>query len=225
MDPKHGNHHWLGSLLLLLAGALALALALPGNAPLSGLTPLQGTAALLTSACILLLPDMHHIRHPLGLSLLGGSGTLLLLVWISPMAMFSPVTLKLSVGVAAILFALNGINRLLARAGMTPAAAAWWVMLGTFLSATSPLWLAPLLDQLQIARPLIDLLIGLNPLTWLAVLAEQDYLRSEWFYRNSPLGGMRYDYPTPLGIFLGCLVIGGLSFVRPPQRLIDNPRT
>ena len=33
--------------------------------------------------------------------------------------------------------------------------------------------------------------------SYLATLAEIDYLRSDWFYRHTPYGGLRYDYPEP----------------------------
>jgi len=70
------------------------------------------------------------------------------------------------------------------------------------LTATAPLWMAPLAEQLPAISSTI---VNISPLTYLAVISDYDFLRSAWFYRHTPLGGLRYTYLTPYlftGIYL-----------------------
>ena len=39
-----------------------------------------------------------------------------------------------------------------------------------------------------------NLIIGISPLSALAVSLDLDYLRSNWFYQHSVLGSLRYEY-------------------------------
>jgi hypothetical protein len=56
-------------------------------------------------------------------------------------------------------------------------------------------------------RPLLNTLISLSPLTYLSTLAGADYLRSDWFYRHTPYGGLRYDYPQPVYVTSVCILL------------------
>ncbi len=65
----------------------------------------------------------------------------------------------------------------------------------TLLASAAPLWLAPLVEQVP---AMTSAVVNISPLTYLAVISDYDFLRSAWFYRHTPLGGLRYNYPTPL---------------------------
>jgi len=58
----------------------------------------------------------------------------------------------------------------------------------------TPVWLAPLAEQAGIWPGAPDLIIGVSPLSALAVSLDFDYLRSNWFYQYSVLGSLRYEY-------------------------------
>ncbi|GMQ87102.1 MAG: hypothetical protein BMS9Abin08_0300 [Gammaproteobacteria bacterium] len=73
------------------------------------------------------------------------------------------------------------------------------VFAATMLAAAAPLWLAPLAEQVP---AMTNAVVDISPLTYLAVISDYDFLRSAWFYRHTPLGGLRYDYPAPL-LFTG----------------------
>ncbi len=57
-----------------------------------------------------------------------------------------------------------------------------------------PIWLGPLAEQTGNSPGLTNLIVGASPLSALAVSLDIDYLRTSWFYKNSVLGSLRYDY-------------------------------
>lgn len=66
---------------------------------------------------------------------------------------------------------------------------------------------APWLELAGNPPRLTDAIVAASPLTAIAVALEFDYLRSPWFYANSALGSLRYDYP---GWLAGCLLLACL---------------
>jgi len=67
-----------------------------------------------------------------------------------------------------------------------------FVVLAILLAA--PVWLAPLAEQAGTWPGMPNLIIGISPLSALAVSLDLDYLRSNWFYQHSVLGSLRYEY-------------------------------
>jgi hypothetical protein len=75
-------------------------------------------------------------------------------------------------------------------AGRTSAIAL--VLLGSL-----PLWLGPMSELLSDRFAwAIDTVIGVSPLTHLAVASGNDLLRNQWFYQHSNLAGLQFSYPT-----------------------------
>ena len=70
-----------------------------------------------------------------------------------------------------------------------------------------PIWAGPLVELSGNPGWLNRLVLWSSPLTPLAVAIDLDYLRTAWFYRNSALGSMRYEYP---GLVASCLVLSVL---------------
>lgn len=68
------------------------------------------------------------------------------------------------------------------------------------VSLAAPLWASPLIVMFGSSKWFVDALVALCPVSYLASLADIDYLRGDWFYRNTPYGGLRYDYPDPLAL-------------------------
>jgi len=75
----------------------------------------------------------------------------------------------------------------------------------------APVWLGPVLlflpDDLwrgtswPVSQWLASSILMLSPLTFLSLLIDTDFLRIDWFYQNTPFGGMRFSYP-PIALFV-----------------------
>jgi NADH:ubiquinone oxidoreductase subunit 6 (subunit J) len=63
------------------------------------------------------------------------------------------------------------------------------------LAATATLWLGPIAERFAATDGLASAVVAASPLTYLAVLADFDYLRATWFYEHTALGSLRYEYP------------------------------
>jgi hypothetical protein len=70
------------------------------------------------------------------------------------------------------------------------------LLVAASLITSTPLWLGPFVDVFQSGEDVINGIIMTTPLTHFCVAAEYDYLRSEWFYRNSPFGSLPFIYPS-----------------------------
>jgi hypothetical protein len=68
---------------------------------------------------------------------------------------------------------------------------------------TLPIWLGPWIDSYPLSQTVVDLIISASPLTHLTIMAEFDYLRSQWFYQHTPYGAIQFGYPTKLGSTVG----------------------
>ena len=78
-----------------------------------------------------------------------------------------------------------------------PAAAAAIVLA---LLGSVPLWLGPAGELLARRHPwIIDAVIGVSPLTHLAVASGNDLLRNPWFYQHSNLAALQFSYPSLAG--------------------------
>ncbi len=64
--------------------------------------------------------------------------------------------------------------------------------------ATLPLWISPWAELIAQNATAFSVSLWCSPLTYFATFLDYDYLRGEWFYRNTPYGMMRYDYPHSL---------------------------
>lgn len=64
------------------------------------------------------------------------------------------------------------------------------------LALSMPLWLGPLAELRGSRSELGAWIVTLSPLSHLASAAGCDYLRTDWFYRHSVLGSLRFEYPT-----------------------------
>ena len=53
---------------------------------------------------------------------------------------------------------------------------------------------------------LVDSIIAVSPVSYLAGIMDFDFLRSSWFYQHTPFSGLRFNYPDT-GIVTVCYVI------------------
>jgi hypothetical protein len=175
-----------------------------------GLAPLTDRAAALTATCLLLVPLVlnQRARQSVGLLLIALAGGLAALALPFLLGRPDPGVDQLLAGtfmVAALTFLIAAMARLLLPLAGDPSSALGWVLVAALVLAAAPLWLAEPLDQ---GAPIANLLIAVNPLTALGLCGSIDYPRHDWFYRHSPLGGLRYVYPSPLFLFLSYLLAG-----------------
>jgi hypothetical protein len=211
---------------ILVVGALAQA---------SGLVVAQGARGGVASLCfaalvvllgVLLDPRLdpvsaesphatQELRHALQWSAaLGATAGLLVVLNGTAGAQFS-IALRLAVGTAVLSFTLAELARLLVRATGVSTRPRLWIVAGLAACAAAPLWLGPLAERLGAAPGLVNSIVAASPITYLAVLADTDYLRAQWFYSHSPMGSLRFDYPgrivsTGTWMLVGVLLAAGV---------------
>lgn len=91
------------------------------------------------------------------------------------------------------------------------------VAVAVLLAGALPLWLGPVGELLSVREPwLIDAVVGISPLTHLAVASDNDLLRNEWLYQYSNLASLPVSYPglaTVAGSYAAtCLVLAALAW-------------
>lgn len=73
-----------------------------------------------------------------------------------------------------------------------------------------PLWLGPAAELLSVRfAGVIEVVIGISPLTHLAVASGNDLLRNQWFYQHANLANLQFSYPglARLVLAYGALVL------------------
>ncbi|MDX2475797.1 MAG: hypothetical protein QNL05_00350 [Gammaproteobacteria bacterium] len=81
------------------------------------------------------------------------------------------------------------------------------ILLFTVFIISTPIWLGPLVDIYQPGDSTTNGIIAITPLTHFSVAAGYDYLRSEWFYQNTPFGSLPFSYPSLIHITAGYLLL------------------
>jgi diacylglycerol kinase len=90
---------------------------------------------------------------------------------------------------------------------------------GLALLGAVPLWLGPVADLLSARHDgLVDAIVGISPLTHLAVASGNDLLRNDWLYEHANLAALPVAYPgvQALAGCYGalCLVLGLVTLMR-----------
>ncbi len=77
-----------------------------------------------------------------------------------------------------------------------------------------PLWAGPTAELLSSPHAgVLDAVVGASPLTHLAVVGGNDFLRNEWFYSRSNLAALPVTYPEPVPIALAYALAAGAALV------------
>ena len=87
------------------------------------------------------------------------------------------------------------------------------VLTVVILFSSAPMWLGPIAYIHGQNEKLINTIINISPLSYLSVMADYDYLRSPWFYQNTPYGGLRFAYLTPALSTAYYLLCSGLAVI------------
>jgi hypothetical protein len=211
-DPRIS---WRDPLAWAAVVALLLWLMLRGG-PGPVLAPLAPLLATLAPA-LLLLPDALRRADGLALPLLSGGWVMLLALLL---ALLDGATVPAALcGAAAVLLVYGSVGGLcmIAPRDARPALPGLAVLILSVL-ALAPAWLALWLDDLATTPWVIDAIVAVNPLTLLAAGSGADYLRSDWFYRYSPMGSLRYAYPPGAALLAAWLAIALLPLLASAAR-------
>ncbi len=196
-----------GALLAAVCAWALMHLLGPGLDP--ELRPIAAALAGLWAASLCLLP--WALGPGLALQPLGAGATLALT------AMLGAATATLATGVAPQVSVLSLVGLMaLALAALgdglrvltgDPGTAAAWALALVCMVASTPVWWLPLHGSIDPGPIGLNALVAANPLTHIAVLTGTDWPRSDWFYRHSALGSLRYAYPSPSAVVLWYLLI------------------
>lgn len=121
--------------------------------------------------------------------------------------------------------AVHGFIRLLA-ASPASSMALFTLLAAVFLAA--PLYLGALAVAASERPAVANVIIAASPASYIAAIIDYDYLRSGWFYRHTPFGGLRFDYPGP-GFMTACYLIitsmlaaAAIFRPKPEQRTLEQ---
>ncbi|MCM2310279.1 MAG: hypothetical protein NDI84_02650 [Steroidobacteraceae bacterium] len=125
-----------------------------------------------------------------------------------------PAPLLMALGIVVVShLAATCASHVLQSAGTAPAVArewaSWLVTTALWLLAAAPLWLGPLADLGAHTGSAPTAIAAASPLVHIALAAEQDLLRTEWFYAHTSLGALQFEYPTLLAV--GIAYLGGAA--------------
>jgi hypothetical protein len=196
-----------GALLAPVCAWALMRLLGPGLDP--ELRPIAAALAGLWAASLFLLPGA--LGSGLALSPLGTTVTLALTAGagaaVATLAtgVQPQVAVLVLVGLMALALAALG-DGLRALTGGPGSAVAWTLALVLIIGA-APVWLLPLQGSTDLDSWALDILVTVNPLTHIAVLTGTDWPRSDWFYRHSALGSLRYAYPSPFAVVTWYLLV------------------
>jgi hypothetical protein len=196
-------------LLLLVAGTLLMVL----GAASSDVQP--STRRLCVAAAFGLLAPLfwpgsgtsarQTVARILGWSFGAGALAALTMVWLDPaparwtlLAPSCGMLVAMLVSALAALALLEGWMRgVVADPAAARSLAGRTVTLALALAGSLPLWLGPTAELLSHGSDaVIDAVIGWSPLTHLAVASGNDLLRNQWFYQQSNLATLQFNYPA-----------------------------
>ncbi len=129
----------------------------------------------------------------------------------TPASAFTPAAPGLVVAVGVMLFFMEGLTALLTGLLRDRSSAVLAVLTLICFAAAAPLWIGPWVEYFAGTDWFADLVVAISPLTYLAVMAEYDYLRDHWFYARAPYGAYRFGYPGQL-VSSAAYIAFGIAF-------------
>jgi hypothetical protein len=124
--------------------------------------------------------------------------------------------LRLALGVAVLAFFLDRLSRFVSAFCDDDNTGANLVLCALGVTAAAPVWLGVWADYPAEPYWFNNAVIWVSPLSYLAVLAEYDYIRSGWFYVYSPFGSLRYAYPDGVAWSFAYLGLGVAAWLAEP---------
>lgn len=203
--------NWI--LMLVLASIVFTAIGYgTGDIPVAARQMIIALSCSLTG--FLLLPAVYRngysSRYLLLWSLLAGAGCFLLMTPYYSDPGHLQAGLRLAIGVCILVYLPGSLFILLRATRLDEPAASLLVASLAVACCTAPLWLGPLAESQAANQSAVDTIIAITPLSYLAVLADYDYLRSNWFYQHTPFGTLRYNYPSIMVLTIIYLSLAGI---------------
>lgn len=221
---RHLDH--VGRIAATLAAVMILSTALGHLALLSGEPGLVAAAAV-TLICVHLIapfpdsPPWFSAYAPI-LQSFTATHIFLLACLVMPGDLVLESLPSLALAVAVLAWFLASAATLFGYLFKNASAARLWVLLLAIIIGAVPLWLGRLFEAVPSLSPWVDPLLAINPLAYLSVMTDWDFLRYEWFYRNTPWGSLHFSYPaagaaTAAYLMLGLLCHGTIRLLRHTQ--------
>ena len=198
---------WITSwILLLLLTAFAAAGILFGSAGVNPSATLITVATCITGIAALLSPtDGSRPGAALLWAAMAASGFLVLLLM--PDVHAAPgLGFRLAGGVLVLVLLITSLHSLIRSHTSSRTVSSMWLVLLIGLFFAAPLYLGPVAELASGRRIIVDSIIFASPISYFSAIADYDYLRSDWFYRHTPFGGLRFSYPAPGLMTIGYLV-------------------
>jgi hypothetical protein len=102
--------------------------------------------------------------------------------------------------------------------------ATWLSTAALAVLASAPLWLGPAAELVSDSQArALDAVVGMSPLTHLAVASGNDLLRNQWFYQHSNLAGLQFSYPRPAALVPAYLALLAVLLVPQVLRMWRGP--
>ena len=206
---------WLVAWLGVFLAAVFFSATLKNDAFAASAYRLVSQGLFVTLAALLLLPLPQRWPGLIATSLSSAAVFLLLSSWSGADAVPAAVLFRLTLLVFCLSLALWSLLQLSGALFPAQAGLRSIVALLFCTGLALPLWLGPVVELLQPGNTSLDSLIAITPLTHFSVAADYDYLRSEWFYRNTPFGSLPFHYPGFYSIVtVYLLTVGMLQLAR-----------
>ena len=195
--------HWLS---VLLAGLL-FTMTLNTDPLASAAYLIINQGLFLTITCYLLLPTAGSTVS-LFANCVAGVPLLIILSQLPVAGVVPlPVLFQISVMILCLSLFLWSLSQLLAAVFADDRFIRKLILLFTVFIISTPVWLGPVVDIYQPGDSTTNGIISITPLTHFSVAADYDYLRSEWFYQNTPFGSLPFSYPGLIAITAGYLLL------------------
>jgi hypothetical protein len=186
----------LGALLLTLLVMLYRLFGAPSGPHLSDAGLLLNLGIVASLASLLLMPTTQHPIRVWTNGLLTATIFLLFSLISATGPLPLGILIKSALAVFSITVLLHNLAGLLQRLGRNSGFAAPTILLIALFVGSSILWLGPAVELWVLDSGFPDMIVAGNPLSYLSVALDYDYLRSDWFYRHSPFGSLRFSYPS-----------------------------
>lgn len=197
---------WLLRWFSVLLAGLVFSMTLQADSLSSSAYMIVNQGIFIVFCCYLLLPAANSFRVILFNSI-AGIPVLIVLLQLPVAGMVPvPVSLRISIIMMVLSVFLWSLKQLLEtlfnkHKMRNP------IVVFSAIAICAPIWLGPLVDIYQPDNRIINSIISLTPLTHFSVAAEYDFLRSVWFYQNTPFGSLPFTYPSFISIITGYLFL------------------
>jgi hypothetical protein len=202
-----GKHDWLSRWFSVLLAGMVFSMTLDADPLAPGAYLIINQGLFITFTCFLLLPKADSTGRLLANCAAGVPLLIILSQLPAAGAVPTQILFNASLVILCLSFFLWSLSQLLAAVLAGNGHTRKPLLLFSVFIISAPVWLGPLVDVYQPDDNTINGIISVTPLTHFSVAAGYDYLRSEWFYQNTPFGSLHFSYPGLISITAGYLLL------------------